>query len=412
MYARGVIDTSSSVDDPACPDPSGSTAPDPRARTLGPSPRLRAVRRPFSAIDAVAWDACARATPWATPFARWAFHRAWWDAYGANAHDQTTVLVAADGPDDAPPVAIAPLMHRHEVEPDDAILHTRLRGASRDPLTAVEPTAKAVFMGASYHADYATLLAAPADLPSVAAALAVGLATPHAYGDLDPTPWDVLDLRRFRCGDPAAEALLKAFADLAAREGWAVTREREDVCPVVTIVPGADFEEYLGGLGKKVRHEVRRKLRRAEASGDVRLDVSPDPVADLDAFVDLHQKRWGADGLFPPTPGGAQSRAFFRRLLELGRPDFVQLAFATVAGRRVAAGITFADDTASYFYNAGVDPDARDLSPGILLSALAIRAAIEAGRVRFDYLRGDEEYKYEWGAVDEPIQRLLVVRIP
>ena len=29
---------------------------------------------------------------------------------------------------------------------------------------------------------------------------------------------------------------------------------------------------------------------------------------------------------------------------------------------------------------------------------------------RLDFLRGDEPYKYEWGAVDEPIQRLLVRR--
>jgi CelD/BcsL family acetyltransferase involved in cellulose biosynthesis len=27
-----------------------------------------------------------------------------------------------------------------------------------------------------------------------------------------------------------------------------------------------------------------------------------------------------------------------------------------------------------------------------------------------DFLRGDESYKYQWGAVDEPIQRLLVRR--
>ena len=44
------------------------------------------------------------------------------------------------------------------------------------------------------------------------------------------------------------------------------------------------------------------------------------------------------------------------------------------------------------------------------MSAKAIEGAIAAGRRRFDYLRGDESYKYEWGAVDEPIQRLLVVR--
>ena len=29
---------------------------------------------------------------------------------------------------------------------------------------------------------------------------------------------------------------------------------------------------------------------------------------------------------------------------------------------------------------------------------------------RLDFLRGNEPYKYEWGAVDEPIERILVTR--
>jgi len=60
------------------------------------------------------------------------------------------------------------------------------------------------------------------------------------------------------------------------------------------------------------------------------------------------------------------------------------------------------------FYNAGTNPDAYDLSPGVVLIALFMRRAIEMGKRRFDFLRGDEPYKYHWGAIDEPIQRLLV----
>jgi CelD/BcsL family acetyltransferase involved in cellulose biosynthesis len=42
--------------------------------------------------------------------------------------------------------------------------------------------------------------------------------------------------------------------------------------------------------------------------------------------------------------------------------------------------------------------------------ACYIQRAIELGRTRLDFLRGNEPYKYEWGAVDEPIERLLVQR--
>jgi len=191
----------------------------------------------------------------------------------------------------------------------------------------------------------------------------------------------------------------------------AATVEREDVCPVVTLEPGLDFEAYLGTLGKKERHEIRRKIRRAEAAGTLALDPSADPLADLDAFIDLHQRRWGADGLFPPTEGGAMSRRFFARLFELtGEDGGLDLRFLTVDGRRIAAGVGFETADTVYYYNAGVDPDARELSPGVIMVALYVRDTIERGKHRLDFLRGDEPYKYEWGAVDEPIRRILVTR--
>jgi hypothetical protein len=370
---------------------------------------LRAVRRSLASIDPADWDARAAANPWATPFARWAFHRAWWDAYGANAHEETVVFVPVDAPDDAEPVAIAPLMHRHEIEPGDLERHTTMRHGSEAELTPVSPTAKAIFFGASYHADYATILAAPSDLPAAAAALVEYFE--HGGDPGHPTRWDVVDLRRLRCGDPAADALAAAFGAREMAAGWTLNVEREDVCPVVVLPEAGGLDAYLATLDKKARHEIRRKVRRAELAGQVTLEESDDAVAELEAFIDLHQRRWGDDGLFPPTAGGDQSRLFFRRLFELFGPgDALRLSFLEVDGRRIAAGVHFEAGDTAFYYNAGVDPDARDLSPGVVLVERYVRRALERGLRRLDLLRGDEPYKYEWGAADEPIQRLLVRR--
>jgi len=300
-------------------------------------------------------------------------------------------------------------MHRHEVEPRDIELRTKMRHAEGSPLTPLPADTKAMFFGASYHADYATLLAAPADLPAVADGLAEYLA--HGGDPGHPAPWDAVDLRRLRCDDPALEALAGAFGQREIAEGWTLNMEREDVCPVATLPAGGTVDDYLATLGKKERHEIRRKVRRAEAVGDLTLTDSADPVADLPEFIDLHQRRWGVDGLFPDTPGGEQSRVFIRRLFELFGPDGpLRLAFLAVGGRRIAAGIAFETPDAVLYYNAGVDPDARELSPGVLMVERYVRRALERGIARMDFLRGDEPYKYEWGAVDEPIQRLLVRR--
>jgi CelD/BcsL family acetyltransferase involved in cellulose biosynthesis len=364
---------------------------------------LVAARRTFESIPAETWDALVDRSASATPFARHCVQRAWWDAYGATAHDQTVVVTAVSAPDEI--VGIVPLMHRHELEPGDVAARTVLRHQAGPQLRVVPPAATAVFFGASYHADYATILAAPADLRAVAEALATFLA------EQDPDRWDVVDLRRLRDGDPATDALAKAFEWAAPASCWFVTRETEDVCPILTLQPGMDFEGYLGTLDKKERHEVRRKIRRAEAAGEVKLERSADPLADLDAFVELHQKRWGVEGLFPETEGGAASRKFFAGLFgECADTGIVDLSFLTVGGRRIAAGVTFDDDKAVYYYNAGVDTDARELSPGVVMVACYIQRAIELGKTRLDFLRGNEPYKYEWGAVDEPIERLLIQR--
>jgi CelD/BcsL family acetyltransferase involved in cellulose biosynthesis len=393
--------------EPACPEAPSDI--DPAAAAGG----LTLERRPFSSIEPETWDRLASATPWSTPFSAWAFHRAWWDAYGENAHDETTVVLdggagGGRGGATGEPLAILPLMHRHEVEASDAERHTTLRHGHDAALTEVPPTAKAIFFGASYHADYATILAAPDDLAAIADALVADLRA--RSGPAGPS-WDALDLRRLRCGDPAADALAAAFQRVEIAAGWTLNLEREDVCPVAPLPAGGTIDDYLGTLGKKERHEIRRKARRAETAGEVALTESRDPLADLDAFIDLHQAKWGAEGLFPPTAGGAQSRVLFRRLFELFGPDgALRLNFLTVGGRRVAAGVHFETPGRILYYNAGVDPDARDLSPGVVMVERLIRRALERGQTALDFLRGDEPYKYEWGAVDEPIQRLLVRR--
>jgi CelD/BcsL family acetyltransferase involved in cellulose biosynthesis len=383
--------------EPACPGSLEGLFPP----TDRPGLAVHAERRSFDSIPRATWDWLAARNPWSTPFSSWAFHRAWWDAYGDNAHDETLVVCRDEG-SDGEPIAIVPLMHRHEVEPSDEATRTTMRHTDGAGLTAVPPSAKAILFGASYHSDYATVLAEPDVLPAVAAAVAEYIASP-ASGE-----WDVIDLRRLRCQDPTGGQLGLALGE---HDLGRLVVEREDVCPVVTFPQGLDIEGFLSTLGKKERHEIRRKVRRAEAAGDVRLTDSADPLTDLDLFIHLHQKRWGERGLFPPTRGGEQSRVLVRRLFELfGVDGPFRLTILNVGERRIAAGLHFETETDLLYYNAGIDPDARELSPGVLMIHAYVRRALERGIRRMDFLRGDEPYKYEWGALDEPIQRVLLRR--
>ena len=321
------------------------------------------------------------------------------------------VLVPAGAPDDAAPVAIVPLMHRHEVEPRDVELHTTLRHAAGPALTPVPPDAKAIFFGACYHADYATLLAAPADLPAAAEALAAYCAdggrpgAPAALGRRGPPA--AAD------GRPGARARSRRRSGAARwREGWTLNVEREEVCPVATLPVDGTLDDYLA-------HPGQEGAPRDPAQGPPRRGRGRGPPGRL------ARTRWrtcprsstctrsaGAPTACSPTPsGGEQSRTFFRRLFELfGADGPLRLAFLTVDGRRIAAGVSFETADSSCTTTPAWTPRRASCRPACVMVERYVRRALERGARRLDFLRGDEPYKYEWGAVDEPIQRLLVRR--
>jgi CelD/BcsL family acetyltransferase involved in cellulose biosynthesis len=56
----------------------------------------------------------------------------------------------------------------------------------------------------------------------------------------------------------------------------------------------------------------------------------------------------------------------------------------------------------AYYYISGFDPALRALGLGTVLVGHAIAQAEREGARSFDFLRGQESYKYHWGATDQP----------
>ena len=197
-------------------------------------------------------------------------------------------------------------------------------------------------------------------------------------------------------------------------EGWTLNLEREDVCPVVD----------AAGRRRRSTTTSRRSARRSATRSGAR-SAAPrrsarsasttraDPLADLETFIDLHQKKLGRRRPLPATRRAApRAGCFFRRLFELhGADGPLRLAFLSVGGRRIAAGIHFETPDALPLLQRRRRPRrARPLAGRPDGRRATSQRALAAGVRRLDFLRGDEPYKYEWGAVDEPIQRLLVRR--
>lgn len=196
--------------------------------------------------------------------------------------------------------------------------------------------------------------------------------------------------------------------ELARAKGWQATKKLEDVCPIITL-PGT-WEDYLAGIKKKQRHEIRRKLRKAEAEADVRRRVIDSPETlnpqAIETFIDLHRKSNTEKDEFWTDAMRNFFRALVYRFAEL---SWLKLYVVDVDGEPASALLCFDYRNEILVYNSGFDM-ARygHLSVGNIIVSYSIQHAIALGRARYDFLRGDEVYKFRFGAVAEDVLGVII----
>ena len=326
---------------------------------------------PLAGVSAAEWERLLIANPTASAFSDRAVHAAWWSAHSDTAQD---VSLAARDAASNELLGYLPLMKR----PDGVI-----------------------YSGATFHIDYATVLlkpASPGTEDDVAAALAGALIRTNAP----------LNLLRLRNEDAAHARMISAITHVAREQNRTATFGVEEPAPFIDLVGINTFDEHLERLDKKERHEIRRKLRRAEAAG-VQISASNDLITDLPEFIRLHRARWGENGLFTATEKGASEERFMREIFSTAPAEMITLLLArNEEFGTFAAGLFLRDANALRYWNAGGDIAARALSPGVLLFAHGLTMAISEKLPRLDFLRGNEAYKYECGAVDAQVMQLQV----
>ena len=206
---------------------------------------------------------------------------------------------------------------------------------------------------------------------------------------------------------PEDAPTLAVFDEVLSECGYLVTRERLVTSPRITLT--ADFESYVQALGKKERHELRRKLRRFESApgAGFRWATEQERPAVLDRFFALHRLSKGEKAAFMT----ADAEAFFRDIADaLAAAGWLRLGVVSAHGEDAAVLFAFAYGDTLALYNAAYDPALASLSLGIASHAFAVRDAIAQGFRVYDLLRGDEPYKYDLGAVDRWLGKLVAVR--
>jgi CelD/BcsL family acetyltransferase involved in cellulose biosynthesis len=255
-----------------------------------------------------------------------------------------------------------------------------------------------MLIGSIEISDFLDFIVRPEDLTSFIDSLLVHLSGP------DAPDWEVLDFYNFLDDSPTLTAI-EASAD---RLGLSFTQETLQPSPFISLPE--NWEKYLLSIKKKQRHEIRRKIRRAEAAIEgVRWYIVKDESTlddEIEAFLKLmaydHHKE-----AFLTKVMRSQMRSSVHAAFKAG---WLQLAFLEIGGEKAAAYLNFVFNKRIWVYNSGINFGFNNYSPGWVLLAYLIQWGIENGYEALDFMRGDEDYKYRFGGVNRYVKRVQILR--
>jgi CelD/BcsL family acetyltransferase involved in cellulose biosynthesis len=320
------------------------------------------------------WNALLAESITHVPFLRWEYLTTWWETRGGGEWPSEAELAIVTASEAGRLVGIAPLFF----------------AANRDGEAAL------LLLGSIEISDYLDLIVRPADLQ------------PFVSGLLDfvstiPMAWKTLDWHNMLATSPCLP-VLQAEAE---GRGWVFSNQKTYHAPSIPLA--GDFEAYLGGIDKKQRHEIRRKMRRAEEVGSVHWYIVEDASrldAEIEAFLALMAEEPRKAAFLTST----MRQQMLRSLRAAHRAGWLQLAFLTVNGEKAAGYLNFDYQNRIWVYNSGIDRRFLELSPGWVLLGHLLQWANENKRSEFDFMRGEEDYKYRFGGVDKLVVRSKLTR--
>ncbi len=334
------------------------------------------LHKDFSEFSETAWNALVEQSFADTPFSRHEYLSEWWKTLGGGEWlRQNVELVLISATENDQLVGIAPLF-----------------------IADYEGQRSLMLVGSIEISDYLDLIVREQDLPRFLSGLLDFLVS----SSLDN--WRAIDWYNL----PDSSSTLPALKAESERRGW--THHEEIYRPTPRISLNGSFDEYLSRVEKKQRHEIRRKMRRAaESEKNVRfyvVDGTEDIDSEINSFFDLMVQDPNKEQFLHPEMREQMSVT----IRNAHRGGYLWLGFLEVDGVKAAASLNFDYKNKLWGYNSGVGREHMELSPGWVLLAHVIQWCTENGRNEFDFMRGDEAYKYRFGGVNRFVMRARTVR--
>jgi len=151
-----------------------------------------------------------------------------------------------------------------------------------------------------------------------------------------------------------------------------------------------NYDLYLENLGKKKRHELKRKKTKFSTQlGEIELQSSNDLII-FDKFIKQHKLSHGKKGSFM----NKDIELFFQDLLTI---KGWKIYFIENKSELISSAFIYENKKGCYLYNSTKNSQFDPINPGIVLIDLIIQKMIKEKKQFFDFLKGFDRYKIDLG---------------
>jgi len=241
------------------------------------------------------------------------------------------------------------------------------------------------FMGESYGAsDYLDILALPGFKQKSADIFIEYLALPHSF--------DLLELEGIAADSYTLQSLARCFAN-DGRFSYRIVPQY--ICPRMSL--DSRWEDLLERSRRSdyFKRCIRRLNKIASFEFRVISDVNEIPAA-FGRLLELHVGRWIERGGSSAFRTAEQKGFTFDAAAELAGAGMTRFEEIWLEGECRASLFGFESGDSYYFFLSGFDQAWSKYSLGFTLLWLSIREASRRGLKMYDFLRGDENYKFDW----------------
>ncbi len=205
-----------------------------------------------------------------------------------------------------------------------------------------------------------------------------------------------LDLANFQDDSPSLP-LLRALCE---QKGWQWSSEALQPSPYIPLQNS--WDAYLASISKKQRHEIRRKIRNAEAryqTGWHLVTPEDDLQEEANDFITMMAQDPTKETFLTPT-----MKTFMSDVIKAaGSAGQLHLSFLTFDGKKAAAYLSLAAEKKLWVYNSAWEAEFSPFSPGWVLLSKMISWATDQSFTEVDMMRGNEDYKYRFGGIDRHV---------